>query len=111
MKAKYLSLATNPAGASLGGVLCCLLCLLRSLVLDTEGKHSNTWGRRGKIRLSINLLYLYKYERIERSNLDNRLLDGGFLLVLGGADSLFPLGFSHLRLLVPLCHDILGTEG
>merc|ERR1719507_2635754 len=75
LRAKYLSLATNPAGASLGGVLCCLLCLLRSLVLD------------------------------------NGLLDGGFLLVLGGANSLLPLGFSHLRLLVPLCHDILQNPG
>merc|ERR1719507_2241383 len=74
LKAKYLSLATNPAGASLGGVLCCLLCLLRSLVLN------------------------------------NRLLDGGFLLVLGSADSLLPLGFSHLRLLVPLSHDILQSS-
>merc|ERR1719239_1371990 len=71
LKAKYLSLATDPARAGLLDILCCLLCLLRSLVLDS------------------------------------RLLDSGFLLILGGAHSLLSLGFSHLRLLVPLCHDVL----
>ena len=40
--------------------------------------------------------------------LDSGLLDGGLLLILGGAHSLLPLGFSHLRLLVPLRHDVLG---
>merc|ERR1719239_633702 len=57
LKAKYLSLATDPAGAGLLDILCCLLCLLRSLVLDS------------------------------------RLLDGGFLLIFGGANCLLPLGF------------------
>merc|ERR1719239_1008645 len=71
LKAKYLSLATDPARAGLLDILCCLLCLLRSLVLDS------------------------------------RLLDGGFLLIFGGANCLLPLGFSHLRLLVSLCHDVL----
>merc|ERR1719239_85149 len=71
LKAKYLSLATDPARAGLLDILCCLLCLLRSLVLDS------------------------------------RLLDGGFLLIFGGANCLLPLSFSHLRLLVPLCHDVL----
>merc|ERR1719339_403933 len=70
---KYLSLATNPSGPGLLDILRCLLCLLRSLVLDSG------------------------------------LLDGGFLLVLGGADSLLPLGFSHFRLLVPLRHDVLQS--
>merc|ERR1719239_2017161 len=71
LKAKYLSLATDPAGAGLLDILCCLLCLLRSLVLDS------------------------------------RLLDGGFLLILGRAHCLLPLGFSNLGLLVPLRHDVL----
>merc|ERR1711971_1540958 len=31
----------------------------------------------------------------------------GFLLILGGTNSLLPLGFSHLGLLVPLGHDVL----
>ena len=44
------------------------------------------------------------------SHLDSGLLDGGFLLVLGGADSLLPLGFSHFRLLVSLRHDVLTTN-
>merc|ERR1719239_1021537 len=52
LKAKYLSLATDPARAGLLDILCCLLCLLRSLVLDS------------------------------------RLLDGGFLLILGRAHCL-----------------------
>ena len=42
--------------------------------------------------------------------LDSGLLDGGLLLILGGAHSLLPLGFSHLRLLVPLRHDVLGRR-
>ena len=46
--------------------------------------------------------------RLTISHLDSGLLDGGFLLVLGGADSLLPLGFSHFRLLVPLRHDVLN---
>ena len=40
--------------------------------------------------------------------LNSGLLDGGLLLILGGAHSLLSLGFSHLRLLVPLRHDVLG---
>ena len=42
--------------------------------------------------------------------LDSGLLDGGLLLILGGAHSLLSLGFSHLRLLVPLRHDVLGRR-
>ena len=42
--------------------------------------------------------------------LDGGLLDGGLLLILGGAHSLLSLGFSHLRLLVPLRHDVLGRR-
>merc|ERR1719296_349725 len=41
------------------------------------------------------------------SLLGGRGLGGGFLCFLGGTDSLFPLGFANLRLLVPFCHDIL----
>ena len=40
--------------------------------------------------------------------LNSGLLDGGLLLILGGTHSLLSLGFSHLRLLVPLRHDVLG---
>ena len=40
--------------------------------------------------------------------LNSGLLNSGLLLVLGGAHSLLSLGFSHLRLLVPLRHDVLG---
>ena len=42
--------------------------------------------------------------------LNSGLLDGGLLLILGGTHSLLPLGFSHLRLLVPLRHDVLGRR-
>ena len=42
--------------------------------------------------------------------LNSGLLDGGLLLILGGAHSLLSLGFSHLRLLVPLRHDVLGRR-
>merc|ERR1719296_53190 len=41
------------------------------------------------------------------SLLGGRGLGGGLLCFLGGSDSLFPLGFANLRLLVPFCHDIL----
>merc|ERR1719296_226456 len=37
----------------------------------------------------------------------NLLSLGTWCSLLGGSDSLFPLGFANLRLLVPFCHDIL----